>query len=544
MQAAKTHIFCYTLPHESNTHCPSHAEAHTMGIFTFLSFLSRSNDMAKKAHSNEPVIAARPPVVVIMGHIDHGKSTLLDHIRKSNVVEGEAGGITQHLSAYVVEHETKDQGKKKITFLDTPGHAAFQKMRHRGADVADIAILIVSAEDGVMPQTLEALKCIKAANIPYIVAINKIDKPGADVVRTQSSLIENEIYIEGMGGDVPWAGISAKTGEGVDELLDVLLLAAEFAELKGEQNVPATGNVIEVELDKKRGTTATLIIKNGELKSGQFVVSGGAFAPVRIMEDWNGRTIKEAGLSEPVRIVGFSGTPVVGDPFTTVENKKEAEVLVAQKDKQDVRKEAIDPDLPIIPILIKADVLGTIDAIEHELDKFESDRVMVRVIGKRVGDITSGDVQDVSATENAIIVGFNVKTEHGAIELAERLKVEIKDFDIIYELSDWLQEALKDRTPKMETEEKTGRAKILKHFSTQKNIRVLGGRVEEGTLAAGEQVKIIRRDMEIGRGVLKNLQQQKSDVKEVNNDEFGMQVETKTEIAPGDHIETFRMVIT
>lgn len=500
--------------------------------------------MAKKAQNKEPVMTTRPPIVVVMGHIDHGKSTLLDYIRKSNVVAGEAGGITQHLSAYVVEHETKDQEKKKITFLDTPGHEAFQKMRHRGADVADIAILIVSAEDGVKPQTLEALKCIKAADIPYIVAINKIDKPGADITRTQSSLIENEIYIEGMGGDISWTGISAKTGEGVDDLLDVLLLSAELAELTGETSIPATGNVIEAELDKQRGTTATLIIKNGELKSGQFVVSGGSYAPVRIMEDWNGNNIKEAGLSEPVRVVGFSGTPVVGDPFTTVASKKEAEILVAQKDKADIQTEATNPELPVIPILIKADVLGTIDAIEHELEKFESDRVIVRIIGKRVGDVTSGDVQDVSATENAIIVGFNVKTERGAIDLAERLGVEIENFDIIYELSDWLHKALKNRTPKMETEEKTGRAKILKHFSTQKNVQVLGGRVEEGTLSVGEQVRILRRDIEIGKGTLKNIQQQKVDVQEVATGEFGMQIDTRTEVAAGDYIEAFKLVIT
>src|SRR5690606_21601078 len=259
--------------------------------------------------------------------IDHGKSTLLDFIRKANVVAGEAGGITQHLSAYVATHTTKEGAAEQITYLDTPGHEAFQKMRLRGADVADVAILVVSAEDGVKPQTMEALASIQTAGIPYIVAINKIDKPGADIPRTQASLIENEIYIEGMGGDIPWAAISAKAGTGIDDLLDLVILTADLAELTGDTNATAEGVVIEGDLDGKRGTTATLIVKNGTLQSGLFVVAGKAFAPVRIMEDFSGKSIKEAGLSEPVGIVGFSDIPEVGVPFTTVSTKKEAEAL-------------------------------------------------------------------------------------------------------------------------------------------------------------------------------------------------------------------------
>lgn len=499
--------------------------------------------MAKKKQTSASGPIARPPIVVVMGHIDHGKSTLLDYIRKSNVVDKEAGGITQHLSAYVVTHKTQDGSEKKITFLDTPGHEAFQKMRLRGADVADIAILVVSAEDGVKPQTLEALASIKAAGIPYIVAINKIDKPSANIPNTQASLIENEIYIEGMGGDISWVPVSAKSGEGIDDLLDVLLLTAELAELNGDPAAPASGSVIEARMEQKRGTSATLIVKDGTLKSGQFVVSGRAFAPVRIMEDWNGTSIREAHLSEPVGIVGFSETPVAGAPFYTVASKKEAELAVAQAAAHPER-EQISSTLPIIPILIKVDTLGTIDAIEHELAKFESDRVQVRVIGKRVGAISASDVQGVSATEGALIVGFNVTVERAAVDLAERLGVEINTFSIIYELSEWLHEALKKRTPTVREEVKTGRAKILRHFSTQKNIQVLGGRVEEGTLGVGEQVKILRRDIEIGRGTLRNLQQQKSDVQSVASDEFGMQLETRTEVAAGDHIETFTIVTT
>jgi translation initiation factor IF-2 len=500
--------------------------------------------MAKHSQTQSKIVK-RPPIVVIMGHIDHGKSTLLDYIRKSNVVEGEAGGITQHLSAYVVAHTTKEGSNEKITFLDTPGHAAFQKMRLRGADVADIAILIVSAEDGVKPQTLEALASIKTAGIPYIVAINKIDKPDANIPRTQASLIENEIYIEGMGGDIPFALISAKSGEGVSDLLDLIILAADLAELKGDVNAPAVGTVLEGNLDTKRGTTATVIVKDGTLKSGSFIVCGNVFAPVRIMEDFLGKPIKEASLSEPVQIVGFNEIPAVGASFVTVPTKKEAEAMIEQYKLDTTTAPRFEKsNLPFIPLLIKADVLGTLDAIKHELSKFESDRIGVRVIGAGVGDITPLDIQNVSATKNAIIVGFNVKVERTAAELAERLNVEIDTFDIIYELSEWLNTALKNRTPKREEEVVSGKAKILKEFSTQKNTHVLGGRMEEGTLKLKQTVRIIRREIEIGKGTITNLQQSKSDITSISDGEFGMQITTKAELAPGDYIEGVDIVIT
>ena len=500
--------------------------------------------MPKK--STAPNIIKRPPVVVIMGHIDHGKSTLLDYIRKSNVVDGEAGGITQHLSAYMVPHTTKDGAHETITFLDTPGHEAFQKMRLRGADVADVGILIVSAEDGVKPQTLEALASIKQANIPYVVAINKIDKPGADINRTQASLIENEIYIEGMGGDIPWIGISAKAGTGVSELLDLVILTADLAELTADTSAGATGKIIESNMDTKRGNTATLLITNGTLESGQFVVADTVFAPVRIMEDFLGKPLKSASLSEAVQIVGFNEIPKVGAKFITVATKKEAEALVLER-KNNIQKPKgapVRPTLPVVPILIKADVYGTIEAIQHELDKFESDRIIVKVIDTGVGDITASDVQNVSATSDAIIVGFNVKVERQAKDLSERLGVEIDTFDIIYELSEWLNTALKSRTPKKEEKIETGAVKILKHFSSQKYTHVLGGRIEEGVIKLNQRVRVLRRDIEIGTGTVKNLQQYKSDVQQVLEGEFGMQIETRAEIAPGDYLKPFDLVIT
>ncbi|MFT7644434.1 MAG: translation initiation factor IF-2 [Candidatus Paceibacteria bacterium] len=501
--------------------------------------------MAKKKTQQTPNIIKRPPVVVVMGHIDHGKSTLLDTIRKSNIVDAEAGGITQHLSAYVVPHKTKDGAEETITFLDTPGHAAFQKMRLRGADVADVAILVVSAEDGVKPQTLEALESIKQAGIPYVVAINKIDKPGADIPKTQASLVEKEIYIEGMGGDIPWAPISAKSGDGINDLLDLVILSADIAELKGDESASAIGKVIEGKMDPKRGNTATLLVTNGTLKSGQFVVAGKTFSPVRIMEDFMGKSVKEASLSAPIRIVGFTDIPEVGSEFTTVASKKEAEAAILEvHTEKKIEAPYERPILPVVPILIKADVLGTIEAIEHELEKFESDRIIVKIIDTGVGDISVSDVQNVSATENAIIVGFNVKVGRPAKDLADRQGVEINTFDIIYELSEWLNTALKNRTPKIEESVVTGSVKILKHFSAQKNINVLGARVEEGVIKLNQRVTILRRDIEIGMGTIKNIQQQKSDVQQVDEGEFGLQLETKAEIAPGDHLKPFDTVVT
>ncbi len=498
----------------------------------------------KKSKTNAPEMMKRPPVVVVMGHIDHGKSSLLDYIRKSNTVDAEAGGITQHLSAYVTTHTTADGQTENITFLDTPGHEAFQKMRLRGADIADLAILVVSAEDGVKPQTLEALESIKQADIPYIVAINKIDKPAADIPRTQASLIEHEIYIEGMGGDIPWVGISAKTGEGVKELLDLVVLTADLAELQADTAKSATGRVIEGNLDAKRGNTATLLIEDGTLRSGSFVVSGTTLAPVRIMENYLGQAIKEAGPATPVGIVGFSEIPKVGATFVTVSTKKEAEALVRETALSKKQPERTTSTLPTIPVLIKADALGTIEAIEHELEKLKSDRITVRVIGTGVGDITVNDVQNVSATKDSIIVGFNVKVDRQATDLAERLGVEIDTFSIIYDLSEWLNTALKNRTPKREETIVTGKVKVLKHFSTQKYTHVLGGRVEDGTVKLNQKVRILRRDIEIGKGQIKNLQQYKSDVQQIAEGEFGLQLEARAEIAPGDYLETYDLVIT
>lgn len=497
---------------------------------------------------------SRPPIVAVVGHIDHGKSTLLDYIRKTNVVEGESGGITQHLSAYEAVH-TNASGEHRITFLDTPGHEAFRAMRSRGLEVADVAILVVSAEDGVKQQTVEAIALIAEAQIPYVVALTKIDKPGADLNRAKLSLAEHGVYLEGMGGDVPFVAVSSKTGEGIPELLDLILLAAELEGIDADPELPGEGLVIEAHVDQKRGNTATLIVKNGSIKSGEFVVCGSAFAPVRIMENFLGKNIKIANPGSPVRVVGFSLPPQVGAAWRVVETKKEADVEVvsarsaAHTTSKDIEPKAENDEAQprvIVPIVIKTDFAGTGDAVLHELQKIpEDERLEARVVERGVGQITEGDVRLVGAAKPAgIIVGFNVKVEPPARDLAERQGVEIGTFDIIYELTAWLQTQLQARRPKLEAEELTGKAKILKIFSTQQGRVVIGGRIEEGTLAEKAQVKVMRRDLELGRGEILSLQVGKKQTKVAESgSEFGAMLKTSVEPTAGDYVEAFDVVL-
>ncbi|MEI6528710.1 MAG: translation initiation factor IF-2 [bacterium] len=489
----------------------------------------------------------RPPVICIMGHIDHGKSTLLDYIRKTNIVDKEAGGITQKISAYEVIHKTKDGREEKITFLDTPGHESFAKIRSRGANIADIAILVVSAEDGVKKQTIEALNCIKCSGIPYIVAINKIDKPGADIERTKINLAENEIYLEGFGGAVPYVPISAKTGQGVNDLLDMMLLVAEMEELKGTPEMNAEGVVIEANLDKQKGVSATMIIKNGTIRSGQFVTCGNTLAPVRIMENFLGKKITEATFSSPIQIIGFDKLPKVGTPFFTFNSKKEAEQLVAEYQEPEVTKchisEEEAEDAGLVRTIIKADVTGSIEGIEHELQKIQNDRIKIKVIHSGVGDISENDINMAAGKTGTIIVGFDVKVDSQAQAVADRLGIQIKIFNIIYKLTEWLQEMAIERTPKMMVEDISGRAKVLKYFSSVKDKHVIGGRGEMGLIEVGDDVKIMRRDVEVGRGKIRELQQQKEKVREIREGvEFGCQLQSDIEPAPGDKIEAFRII--
>ncbi len=496
---------------------------------------------------NQHNLIERSPVIAIMGHIDHGKSTLLDYIRKTNIVDTEAGGITQRISAYEVMHKAKDGKEHAITFLDTPGHESFAAIRSRGAHVADIAILVVSGEDGVKPQTVEAFKTIQKAEIPCIVAINKMDKPGADIDRTKNSLAEHEIYVEGYGGTIPFVPISAKTGQGISDLLDLIILQTEVEELKADPAKPAEGVIIEANLDKKKGISATLIIKDGALKTGMTVVSGTALSPVRMIENFLGKPIKEATFSSPIRIIGWNELPQVGLTFQSYATKKEAEAAVtAAKSSSPTKFTSQDhsaEDVAIIPILIKANESGGLDAIQYELKKIKNEKIKIKIIQSGIGDISENDVKIASARENTLIVGFGTKIDASAQSQAEKMGIEIHLFDVIYKLTEWFQTVVEARTPKVKTEESTGIAKIIKIFSKTKDKQVLGGKVEQGMLMLGAEVKITRRNFQIGEGRVRELQHLKKKVSEVGEGlEFGALIESKIEIAPGDKIESFRIV--
>ncbi len=487
----------------------------------------------------------RPPVIVVMGHIDHGKSTLLDYIRKSNVVAGEAGGITQHISAYEVTH-AKDGRDHAITFLDTPGHEAFKAIRNRGARVADIAVLVVSAEDGVKPQTLEALKVILEAKMPYVVAINKIDKPGANIDRTKQNLAEHDVFLEGYGGGIPWTAISAKVGTGIPELLDLLILVSELEELTAEKDAPASGIIIESNLDTKKGISASVIVKNGTLNKGDVVVSGTSLAPLRMLENFLGKPIESATFSSPVRIVGWDSLPVVGSPFVSVSSKKEALALI-EKEKalgtKEDSSEIFSEDLTVVPVIVKADTSGSLDAVVYEIGKLRNDRIVPKVVLSGIGPISENDIRAASTNENALIIGFHTKIDPKAESLALRSGITIYSFDIIYKLTEWLLEALTERTPSIEVEEVIGTAKILKIFSKTKDKQILGGRVESGTLSVNDSVRIFRRDLEISRGRVRELQQMKQKTGSVSEgNEFGAMIEAKFEIAPGDKVTAVTLV--
>jgi len=478
-----------------------------------------------------------------MGHVDHGKSTLLDFIRKSNIVAKEAGGITQHVAAYEVERE-KDGKKKKITFIDTPGHAAFQSIRARGANVADIAILVVAADDGVKAQTLEALESIKTANIPFIVAINKIDKPNADIARTQNSLAEKGVFLEKLGGDVSWTAISAKVGTGVDELLDLILIVAELKEFAADGSLPAKGYVLEAHRDTKRGLAATLVITEGTLKSGMTVLAGRAVSPVRILETTTGTRLKDASFSTPVQLVGFDELPEAGVEFRGFSSKREAESARSSQpaaEKKSYVAQSEESEHFALPLIVRADTSGSLEAIAHEVTRIGDEHSSVRIVQSGIGTLSENDVKAAHAgTTTGAVIGFNVQIDPIAEEYARQHGIKIEVFDIIYKLTERVEELLGQGRPKRAVEEVLGRAKILKQFSSRKDSHVVGGKVSEGNMVRGAQVRVSRRNTVIGVGKIKNMQSNKQDVDRVpEGSEFGAQVESNFEMAPGDIVECF-----
>jgi len=486
----------------------------------------------------------RPPVVVVLGHVDHGKSTLLDYIRKSNTVSEEVGGITQRVAAYEVVHKDEHGKPKKITFLDTPGHEAFKAMRSRSATAADIAILIVSAEDGVQEQTKESLSTIAQQDIPFVVAINKIDKPSANIEKTIANLSEHGVYLEGRGGNTPYATISSKTGEGIDTLLELVLLVAELEELISDQEKSAEGFIIESHRDPQKGISATLLITDGVLTQGMYIATKSSISSTRIMEDFAGNPIKTASASSPIQVVGWSTPPSIGNSFVSFMKKKDVEEYIEQPGQHkepssektnlvDIENE--DENIFYVPIIIKADALGSIDAIDHEIQKLSSENTDIKVIRADVGAISEADVKAAGGDAKTIILGFNTKIEAGVEDLAERGNITIQIFDIIYKLTEWLEKEIEKRKPKEKIEQIHGTATILKTFSKTKKAQVLGCHIDSGELKLKNKVQILRHDEEIGHGIIKEMQFQKNSVGRVEEgNECGIKIETTTTIVPKD----------
>ena len=463
--------------------------------------------------SNKDNLIERPPVIVILGHIDHGKTTLLDNIRKTDVVSGESGSITQHIGAYEITHN-----KKKMTFIDTPGHEAFDKMRSRGAKVADIAILIVAADEGLKLQTKEAIRHIQEAKLDMIVAINKIDKPEANVQRVKQQLGEEGIMLEGWGGTVSNQEISAKSGKGIPELLDLIALATEMEELKASTAIPGEGVIIEAKTDNRIGNIVTLLIKNGSVKTGDFVVAGTSIGKIKKMENDKGELIKEASFSSPVQIIGFDTLPAVGDEFYVTENKKEAVKLAElKKETESLGVKSEDKDLSdkkTINILIKSDFAGTKEALENMIEDLVFEEVAAHTTKSDVGDITESDIKFARST-NSIIAGFKIKASGQIKKLAEQNEVKIITANIIYEIIESVKKELALLLTPEVTKNVIGKLQILATFKQDKTKMIIGGKIIEGKAKRRSKMEVKRDGESIMEGSLVQLQHNKEDVAEV-----------------------------
>ncbi|AVJ00139.1 TPA: translation initiation factor IF-2 [Haemophilus influenzae] len=495
----------------------------------------------------------RAPVVTIMGHVDHGKTSLLDYIRKAKVAAGEAGGITQHIGAYHVE---MDDGKM-ITFLDTPGHAAFTSMRARGAKATDIVVLVVAADDGVMPQTIEAIQHAKAAGAPLVVAVNKIDKPEANLDRVEQELLQHDVISEKFGGDVQFVPVSAKKGTGVDDLLDAILLQSEVLELTAVKDGMASGVVIESYLDKGRGPVATILVQSGTLRKGDIVLCGFEYGRVRAMRDENGKEVDEAGPSIPVELLGLSGVPAAGDEATVVRDEKKArevalyrqgkfrEVKLARQQKaklENMFSNMSEGDVAELNVIVKADVQGSVEAIVQALNELSTNEVKVKVVGSGVGGITETDATLATAS-NAIIVGFNVRADATARRVIESENIDLRYYSIIYELLNEIKAAMSGMLEPEFKQEIIGLAEVRDVFRHPKFGAIAGCMVTEGVVKRNNPIRVLRDNVVIFEGELESLRRFKDDVSEVRNGmECGIGVKNYNDVKVGDQIEVFEVV--
>ena len=502
---------------------------------------------ADEDHDQQP----RPPVVTIMGHVDHGKTSLLDALRGTDVVAGEAGGITQHIGAYQV---TLKSGEK-ITFLDTPGHEAFTEMRARGANITDIVIVVVAGDDGLMPQTIEAISHTRAAGVPMIVAINKMDKPGSDAARVRQALLQHDVQVEEMGGEVQDVEVSATKKTGLDSLIEKILLQAELLELRANADRGGEGTVIEARLDKGRGPLATVLIRRGTLKVGDVFVVGGEWGKVRALIDDKGRQIKEAGPATPVEVLGLSGVPRAGDPFSVVESEARAREVAAYRQSVTTKKrttqapaslEAMFSALKVAkaleyPFVVKGDVQGSVEAIVSAVNRLSTDEIKARVLHAGVGAITESDVVLAKAS-GAPIIGFGVRANAKAREVAQRDQVALKYYDVIYDLIDEMKLAMAGKLGPERLENVTGRANVLEVFQAGKTGKAAGLRVVEGVIRRNLKARVMRDDVVIWNGNIASLRRFKDDVQDVRSGlECGMLLENNADVKIGDVIETFEI---
>lgn len=509
-----------------------------------------SNFENLEIEDEEKDLVERPPVVTIMGHVDHGKTTLLDYIRKSNVASGEAGGITQAIGAYSVKYKDKS-----ITFIDTPGHAAFTEMRARGASITDIVIIIVAADDGIMPQTKEAIDHAKAAGVPIIVAINKIDKPEANIERVMTGLVENGLTPEEWGGDIIVNKISAATGENVDELLENILLIAEMEDYKANPSRYASGAVIESKKDSKVGSVVTLLIQNGTLRLGDPIVIGNAFGKVRTLKNDLGQNIVEATPSTPVEVTGVSEVPSAGDKFMAFESEKQAKQIAEERKLRSREQDTnfsgmsledlfgrIQEGVKEINVVLKADVNGSLEAVKNSLEKITVDGVKVNVIRGAVGAITESDIVLASASD-AIIIGFNVRGSSKTMDIAKQYGVSIKTYDIIYKVVEDMEKAMKGMLDPEYEEKVTGTLEIRQIFKFSKVGLIAGCHVLSGTIRNNEKARIIRDNVVVYNGSIKSLQHEKDQVKEVKKDmDCGLTLENCQDYKEKDIIEVYDLV--
>lgn len=495
---------------------------------------------------------SRAPVVTVMGHVDHGKTSLLDYIRRAKVASGEAGGITQHIGAYHVETE-----RGMVTFLDTPGHAAFTAMRARGAKATDIVILVVAADDGVMPQTIEAVQHAVAAGVPLVVAVNKIDKPGADLDRIRSELSVHGVTSEEWGGDTPFVPVSAKVGTGVDELLEAVLLQAEVLELKATPSAPGRGVVVESRLDKGRGPVATVLVQDGTLRQGDMVLVGSNYGRIRAMLDENGKPIKEAGPAIPVEILGLDGTPEAGDDMTVVADEKKArEVALFRQGKfrevklarahagklENIFENMGQEEKKTLNIVLKSDVRGSLEALQGSLGGLGNDEVQVRVVGGGVGGITESDA-NLALASNAVLFGFNVRADAGARKIVEQEGLDMRYYNVIYDIIEDVKKALTGMLGSDVRENILGIAEVRDVFRSPKFGAVAGCMVVEGTVYRNRPIRVLRDDVVIFEGELESLRRFKDDMAEVRNGmECGIAVKSYNDVKVGDKIEVFEKV--